>query len=441
MKRDAWQKLIRWKENSQRMPLLLIGARQVGKTWLMREFGEKNYEEVAYVSFDRSKDLCAVFEQGFDVDRLLANIRLATGRRVMPEKTLIILDEIQECPPAITSLKYFCEDAREYHVMAAGSLLGLYAQKDGTGFPVGKVDMLDLYPMSFTEFLEALGESAFVETIKRHDWELLRAFGSRLEELLRYYYYVGGMPKAVEDFSENRDFIAARERQNSILRGYRHDFGKHATASETRRITEVWDSIPNYLAQEKKDFMRKVDRRERPIQWLHDAGLVHGVPCVRSPQLPLGGFLGDTFKLYTTDVGLLSAQCRLSGRVLVEGNSVFGQYKGALTEQYVMQQLLAAGETELFYWKAPKAQAEVDFLLQGGQGVVPVEVKAERNLKAKSLQSFCKRFGVPLALRCSMSLYGQSRVDDKSGGSYTLIDIPLWAAGEIPSIIEEVIQR
>lgn len=441
MKRDALQKMIRWKENPQRMPLLLIGARQVGKTWLMREFGERNYEEVAYLSFDRSKDLRSVFEQGFDVARLLANIRLATGRRVMPQKTLIILDEIQECPAAITSLKYFCEDAPEYHVVAAGSLLGLYAQEGGTGFPVGKVDMLDLYPMSFTEFLEALGEGAFVEVIRRHDWELLRTFSPRLEELLRYYYYVGGMPKAVEDFSQNRDFIAARERQISILRGYRRDFGKHASASETRRITEVWDSIPNYLAQEKKDFKQKVDRRERPVQWLHDAGLVHGVSCVRAPQMPLGGFLGDSFKLYTTDVGLLSAQCRLPGRVLVEGNSVFGQYKGALTEQYVMQQLLAAGETDLFYWKAPKAQAEIDFLLQGEQGVVPVEVKAERNLKAKSLQSFCKRFGSSLALRCSMGLYGQSRVDRAPGNAYTLIDVPLWAAGEIPSIIEEFARR
>ena len=258
MKRDALQKMIRWKENPRRMPLLLIGARQVGKTWLMREFGERNYEEVAYLSFDRSKDLRSVFEQGFDVARLLANIRLATGRRVMPEKTLIILDEIQECPAAITSLKYFCEDAPEYHVVAAGSLLGLYAQEGGTGFPVGKVDMLDLYPMNFTEFLEALGEGAFVEVIKRHDWELLRTFSPRLEELLRYYYYVGGMPKAVEDFSQNRDFIAARERQISILRGYRRDFGKHASASETRRITEVWDSIPNYLAQEKKISNRRL---------------------------------------------------------------------------------------------------------------------------------------------------------------------------------------
>ena len=437
MKRELIAKLREWKESRRRKPLLLVGARQVGKTWLLQEFGRENYREVAYVSFDRSEPMRQSFEQDFDVQRILTNIGIYTGCSPKPGETLIILDEIQECPAAITSLKYFCENAREFHVVAAGSLLGLYAREGGTGFPVGKVDMLDMYPMSFTEFLTAMGYEQYVRAIRQHDWEGLRVMGAKLEEMLRYYYYVGGMPEVVADFAETRDFVAVRTHQTDILRGYQQDFGKHTTPSEAQHIAAVWKHIPDQLSQERKEFSFKRPRRVYPLEWLEAAGLVHRVPCVRSPQIPLSAFPGESYKVYTTDVGLLSAQCHLDRRVLLEKNAVFGQFKGALTEQYVLQQLLASGESELFYWKAERAQAEVEFLLQTAEGVVPVEVKAERNLQAKSLKSYCKRYGVSRALRCSMSPFSLSQTPATSQPSYSLLDLPLWAAGELPRIAHD----
>ncbi len=441
MKREAIRKLEAWKEKTGRQPLLLMGARQVGKTWLMREFGRQNYREVAYVSFDNSELMRRAFEQDLDVERLLAAIRLHTGCRVEPGKTLIILDEIQECPRAITSLKYFCEDAAQYHVAAAGSLLGLYTKPGGTGFPVGKVDILDVYPMSFTEFLDALEMEQMTGAIREHAWEQMNLFSVKLEELLRYYYYIGGMPGVVAEFVKTRDFASVRTKQNAILRGYSEDIGKHATASDARHIASIWEGIPHQLAQEEKEFRMKIPRRVYPLDWLKSAGLIHRVRCARTAQIPLSAYPENAFKIYFTDVGLLAAQSKLDRRVLLEKNKVFGQYKGALTEQYVLQQLLTAGESDSYYWKAERAQAEVDFLLQTWKGVVPLEVKAERNLRAKSLLSFCKRFSPPLALRCSMTPFATSRIAVDAQRSCTLLDVPLWAAGEIPSILETELER
>ena len=445
MYREKMQELEAWKGNRRRKPMLLLGARQVGKTWLMQEFGRKNYKEVAYIRFDQDTDMRNSFMRDSQVDRLLNDIRLFTGCQLAPGESLIILDEIQECPPVIAALKFFCEEAREQHIVAAGSLLGL-STAGGTGFPVGKVNQIDMHPMSFMEFLLAMGMDAYAEAIHRHRWDVLNRMSTQLEDMLRLYYYVGGMPEAVSLFAETKDYVAVRIYQTEVLRDYRNDFGKHATADESRRIARVWDYIPLQLAQENRQFLphnmqnggMALRQTRQPLQWLKDAGLIHTVPRVRTGQVPLGGYVDNAFKVYGTDVGLLSAQCRLDRRVLLKKNEVFGQYKGALTEQYVMQQLLASGVPELYYWKAAQAQAEVDFLVTAGAQVFPVEVKAERNLRAKSLKSYYKRHENHFAVRCSMAPFSSEKVQEGHGGGYTLLDVPLWAVGELPNVLEEL---
>ena len=445
MYREKLKELEAWKGDRRRKPMLLLGARQVGKTWLMQEFGRKNYREVAYIRFDQDSDMRNSFMTDTQVERLLNDIRLSTGCRLEPGESLIILDEIQECPPVIASLKYFCEEAREQHIIAAGSLLGL-STAGGTGFPVGKVNRLEMYPMSFTEFLLAMGMEMYVEAIRQHRWDSLNRMSSPLEDMLRVYYYVGGMPEAVALFAETKDYTAVRAYQSEVLSDYRNDFGKHATATESRRIAHVWDFIPLQLAQENNQFQPHsmegggipLRQTRQPLQWLKDAGLVHMVPRVRVGEMPLGGYADHAFKVYSTDVGLLAAQCQLDRRVLLKKNEVFGQYKGALTEQYVLQQLLASGVPELYYWKAAQAQAEVDFLVTAGAHVLPVEVKAERNLRAKSLKSYHRRHGNHFAVRCSMTPFSTEKVEDEHGDGYTLLDVPLWAVEELPRVLEQL---
>lgn len=444
MKRSIFKQLLEWKNNPRRKPLILMGARQVGKTWAMREFGCQEFAKVAYVSFDEDLELRKSFEEDFNIKRLLGDIQMHAGFPLTPQDTLIILDEIQECPSAITSLKYFCEDAPEYAVMAAGSLLGI-AERRGTGFPVGKVNRLHMYPMTFTEYLEGTGDEMFAQMVREGEWRQINLFARELENKLRRYYFVGGMPGVVAEDAESRDLNMVRRAQLDILDDYKDDFSKHASMDIAQNIALAWESIPSQLAREDKRFLYNrvqpgmhARHLRMPLHWLVDAGLVAPVPRATLPQHPLEAFKDAAFKLFFLDVGLLAAKCRLQQRLLLDRTAVFTQFKGALTEQYVQQQLRAECGLEPYYWAAERAQAEVDFLLPMDDGVFAMEVKAERNLKARSLQSFYRRYRIPLAVRVSMSPYSVQKVPIPATkvtepGEYTLLDIPLSAVGRVAS--------
>lgn len=439
MQRHLITQLEAWKGGEDRQPLLLLGARQVGKTWLMQEFGRTHFAHTAYVRFDNDPMMRRAFEQDFDVSRLLDAIRIRTGVPVLPQETLIILDEIQECPAALTSLKYFCEEFPQYAVIAAGSLLGV-EELYGTGFPVGKVERMTLYPMSFAEFLTAVDGGAYAELLAKRDFGMMETFCSKFEELLRYYYYIGGMPQVVAHFAQHRDFRQARVIQKRLLADYRNDFRKHTDSATTRAMGMLWDSIPAQLAQENKRFTYAATNRlageklkparfREPLAWLEAAGLVCPVRRVRLPELPLSAYTDDAFKLFFLDVGLLSAMCELPATALLEQNAVFAQYKGSLTEQYVQQELRAHGCTP-YYWAGSQGQAEIDFLIRAGGRILPIEAKAERHLQAKSLPRFCRRYHMREAIRTSMHPGMLTRDLNAPGGesyTYRLTDIPLYA--------------
>lgn len=440
MERDCMQKLEAWKDNPRRKPLLLLGARQVGKTWLAQAFGKKHYQQTAYVRFDKAPALRASFERDCDVKRLLADISLVCGVEVHPNKTLIILDEIQECSAALMALKYFCEEAREYHIIAAGSLLGVELNQ-GVGFPVGKVDRLMLHPLSYTEFLNATGNERFVSLLRQGDWETMMRFRSTYENLLRNYYYIGGMPEAVDTYLATEQFMQVRQVQNALLEDYRADFAKHAPATERPRLSAVWDSVPMQLAENRRFVLADVASGAKtaayraPIQWLLDSGLLHPAYNVKQPQLPLRGNLDTQFRLYHLDVGLLAAQSGLNSASIVEQNAIFGQFKGALTEQYVHQQLLAECGKEPYFWLADKSQAEMDFLLESPLGVIPLEAKSELNRRAKSLLSYCRRFKPRKLVRSSMGEYAVNTYTyTEANGTpcdCPLVDLPLFAISRV----------
>ena len=437
MKRDLITELTAWKGSPLRKPLLLLGARQVGKTWLLQEFAREHYRNVVYVRFDRDERMKESFEKDFDMKRILTSLQLHAGEAVVAGDTLIILDEIQECQAALTSLKYFCEDLPEQHVVAAGSLQGLYEHR-GTGFPVGKVNMLHLYPMSFCEFLAASGQGMMVELLQSRDWQMVSLFADRFAEYLRYYYFVGGMPEAVKVFAANRDFAQVREVQGELLAGYRRDFSKHAPAEHWPRIGMIWDSLPNQLARENKKFMcaevqqgMRMRHLEMSLQWLYDAGLAYAVRRVSKPALPVNAYSERAFKLFHLDVGLLGAQAGLRAEVILDGNRIFQEFKGALAEQYVQQELRAVCRLEPYYWASSNGQSEIDFLVQQGMELVPLEVKAELNLTAKSLKFYCQKFAPAMAIRTSMARYHVQRIPVATGGEYTQLDIPLYALSQM----------
>lgn len=438
MKRDAIEQLISWKKNPRRKPLLLLGARQVGKTWLMQEFGRRQFKKIAYIRFDLNERLRSSFEQDYNIPRLLEAIQLDAGFRLTPKDTLIILDEIQECPRALTSLKYFCEEARQYHIIAAGSLLGLYEHR-GTGFPVGKVDIIHLYPMSFCEFLKATGHELYVEALEKQNWQLITDFSTKYAELLKLYYVIGGMPEAVSTYLDTRDFFQVRAIQQNILLGYQRDFSKHAPSEQTPYISLLWDSIPEQLARENKKFMCKdvqpnfrMRDVEVAIQWLMDAGLIHKVVRISKPAFPADAYRESAFKLFFLDVGLLGAKSNLPVSAVLDGNRIFTEFKGALAEQYVQQEMRACSAVTPYYWTTPNSQSEIDFLVQMGLDMVPIEVKAETNLQAKSLKAFCKKFRCSSAIRASMaSWYVQDMPLDAEGASCKLINLPLYAVSQI----------
>lgn len=425
MERFAIQQLKVWKENPRRKPLVLMGARQVGKTWLMKEFGRKFYEKVAYVSFFNNETVAKEFKTDYDVKRLLSVLNIASGVTITPGDTLVILDEIQNAPEAFEALKYFCEDAPEYHVMVAGSLLGVALHK-GISYPVGKVDLLDLHPLSFREYLYAVGEKQLSDAIQTKDYSVIDLFSEKYISHLKNYYFVGGMPGVVDIFRQDSDYQGARKVQRDIIAQYRGDFGKHADARELPKINMVWDSIPMQLAKEnKKFFFGKMKQGARSgdfevaIQWLLDSGLVHKVHRVNEPRVPLAAYKDfSAYKLFFLDVGLLGAMSELDAQTILEGNRLFVEFKGALTEQFVLQQLVCDTSYTPYYFGTESATFEQDFLVQKGMEAVPIEVKAETNVRSQSLRAFYEKFHPEKSVRFSLLPYKDQD---------WMVNIPLYA--------------
>lgn len=437
MNRFFIDKLMKWSNDVDRKPLVLSGARQVGKTWVLQEFGRQRYAKVAYVNFDQNEPLKRLFDGGFDLKRILIGLNAESGVDITPGDTLVIFDEIQECGAALTSLKYWQERANDYHIASAGSLLGLSLQ-EGTGFPVGKTDSLTLHPMSFGEYLDAVGEGKLYEVVRSGDGTLLNAFAEKLTAHLKSYYLVGGMPAALAAFVRANSIEAARKVQLAILSDYNRDFAKHAPKVQLPRIRAVWRSLPLQLARADKRFISGEvrvgeDARARsrdlkdPIEWLEGAGLVSRIWNVTKPALPLEAYRNHLFKLFGVDVGLLAAQSRLSIRTVLDGSRAFTEFKGALTEQFVQQELCAA-DIQPYYWTSGNSRVEVDFVIEGDSGVIPIEAKAEKNLRSKSLSSFRERFGSVLSVRTSLA--GFERQDG-------LLNLPLFAIGELKGWLSE----
>lgn len=412
MKRKIYQELINWKYSSTHKPLILNGVRQCGKTFILKEFGKKEFQNLAYISCDRNEELNAIFEGGFNVPRIIRGISALTGTDIIPGKTLIFLDEIQAFPKALESLKYFCEDAPDYHIVVAGSLLGITLHS-GISFPVGKVCTMQLYPMDFEEFLMAMGEQPLLNIMLEHDYELLNSLHEKCKDLLRQYYYVGGMPEVVKSYIDNGQLNLVRSLQNEILNNYANDFSKHAPQQEVPRISMVWQSILGQLSKENKKFiygaLKKGGRAkefEIAIQWLIDAGLIYKVNKCSKPELPLK-FYEDfsAFKLYLSDCGLMGAMAETEAKNVLLGDSVFTEYKGAFTEQYVLQQMIAAGIRNVYYYSAENSRLEMDFLIQHQGSLLPIEVKGGTSIKATSLHNYLMQHQDLHAIRFSMLPY------------------------------------
>ena len=429
MYRFAIEELKKWKARENRKPLIIRGARQVGKTWLMKEFGASSYKQTVYINFDSNTQMQWLFDGDLDVQRIIIGLELYIGYKIDPEKMLLVFDEIQEVPKALTSLKYFNENAPQYKIVCAGSLLGI-ALHDGTSFPVGKVEFLDLYPLSFYEFLTALGKGRFVSLLKDQEYSTASNFRQVYIDYLKQYYYIGGMPEVVQAFVDNKDFNEARTIQQRILSAYEQDFSKHAPNEAVPRIRMIWNSIPSQLAKENKKFIYGLIKEgarakdyELALLWLSDCGLVHKVNRVTVPNLPLKAYEDlRAFKLFFVDIGLLSCLAGLRQNVLLDGNELFKEFKGALTEQYVLQELKTRKGIQCYYWTAERGTAEVDFVVGNGADVFPIEVKAEINLQAKSLKVFHEKYRPAKSIRTSMADY-------KDEG--WLINLPLWAVENI----------
>ena len=443
MERTDIKRLKAWQHDPLRKPLLLLGARQIGKSWLLQEFGRTCFEHMVVVEFETNARAREIFEQDYDIPRILNALQLEARTPIIPGKTLVVLDEIQACPAALTALKYLCEKAPEVHVAAAGSLLGLEIHY-GTGFPVGKVNMMNMYPLSFKEFLAAMEYGQLVEPLEARDWRMVNLFHDKYVELLRYYYYIGGMPGVVQTYLTTHDFKRVRDAQKDLLAGYRMDFSKHTTNTDASAIEKIWNAIPEQLSKENKKFVfseahpsLRARTAAAPMLWLLRSGLIHHNCRVKAPRIPLTAYQDGAFKVFLNDVGLLSALCNLDTRVLLEGSRLFGEYKGALTEQYVLQQLLTTGEdANAFYWAREKN--EIDFLLTMPGGIVPLESKAELNLNSKSLHAYCQRFGCGLAVRTSMHTYQRNTVARNNATPYELVELPLYAVSEVYRECESV---
>lgn len=414
MYRSKIKRLTSWMLDKNKKPLILLGARQVGKTYLLQQFGKQEYRQVVYINFEREERMKDIFIQDLDPKRLITNFEFYAGFKITPEDTLIILDEIQAAQRGITSLKYFYEETPEYQIIAAGSLLGINIHPDES-FPVGKVEMLSLNPMSFYEFLLAMGEeNGLCRILKEKHVESLSIFADKFKEYLKYYFFVGGMPEAVAAFADNRDWQKSRQIQDAILKNYRHDFSKHAPKELLPRINMVWDSIPSQLSKENKKFIYGVIKEgsrakdfELAIQWLTDAGILHKIHAVTKPAVPLVSYQDfSAFKLYHNDLGLLGAMSRLKIQTLLDSNQVFEEFKGALTEQFVFQQLTLNEEFSINYYPFGNGRYELDFIIENENGeLIPMEVKAAVNLRATSFKNYCKQHKPDKAIRTSLADY------------------------------------
>lgn len=441
MKRLAYTQLLDWKNttDSERKPLIIEGARQVGKTWLARELGAREFENFIELNFEKQPSLRSLFELDFDFRRISLAITAFTGKKIVPGKTLLFLDEIQWAPRGLLALKYFNDDIKELHVIAAGSMLGLI-EHSGDSFPVGKVSFINIFPMSFDEFLIATGNENLYEVLKSRDWQLINVLADKLESLLRTYYYVGGMPEAVEKFVSTGDFSRVRKVQRELINSYKNDFSKHAPADVLPRINLVWESIPAHLSKENKKFVyaavksgARAKDYETAIEWLVNAGLVYKHTRISKGEIPLNGFEDtESFKLFIVDVGILGAMCSLDRRTIIKGSDFYGQFKGALTEQYVLQELVCRNtdrdEVNLHYWTPDSGQSEVDFVIQHCGKIAPLEAKAEVSVKAKSLKVFTGRYKTSFVFRTSLLPYFK-------GDNVT--DIPLFAVSKVLEIMED----
>jgi len=427
MKRFALDNLVKWKDKSGHKPLIIQGARQVGKTWLMKEFARNYYKNTAYVWFDGNARMAALFSGDMDTSRILLGLEAEVRQKIIPGETLIVFDEIQACPNALTALKYFNESMPQYDIVAAGSLLGVFLH-EGVSFPVGKVEFMKLHPMGFREFLDALGEERLCGLLENRDWPMIKVFKDKFASFLRMYFYVGGMPEAVREFADRKDFAAVREIQRNILASYAEDFSKHIPGGHLQKVVQLWNSVPYQLAKENKKFVYSNVQKggsaklyELALEWLVKSGLIHRVSRVSKPAMPLRGYAGASgaFKLFLCDVGLLSAMSRVDLHALLEGDVLFTEFKGALTEQYVCQELQLADDLDIAYWanEAP-ATAEIDFIVQTGMRIVPIEVKSSIHLKSKSLSVYREKFSPDFEIRTSLADY------KKTGN---LVDIPLYA--------------
>lgn len=434
MHRIAIENLLKWKASKNRKPLIIEGARQVGKTWLMQEFGKQAYKDIVYINFDSNSIMAELFAADLNTDRLIMGLELYAGRKIDPNNTLLIFDEVQEVPRALSSLKYFYENAPQYHIVCAGSLLGI-ALHEGTSFPVGKVDFLKLYPLSFMEFLMATDKERFAELLDKMDFGMITSFKQTYIDALKQYYFVGGMPEAVQSFAADKDFNEVRNIQKRILAAYEQDFSKHAPNEIVPKIRMLWNSIPSQLAKENKKFIYGLVREgarakeyETAIMWLSDCGLVHKVSRVNAGGMPLKAYEDlKAFKLFVVDVGLLGCMTGLRQRTLLNGNGLFVEFKGALSEQFVCQQLKTIEDLGIYYYTNDRGSCEVDFIIDTGEEIVPVEVKAEVNLKAKSLKTYQEKFSPEVSVRTSMADF---KKED------WLINLPLYAVEKIVNTIK-----
>ena len=430
MYRKIIHDLKRWKYSPHRKPLILQGARQTGKTWIMKEFGKTEYKNTAYLFCQENPALESLFNAPFNKERLLTGFQMLCGFKIEPENTLIIFDEIQEIPTALTALKFLYEQAPEYHIICAGSLLGIAFHKD-ISFPVGKVNFLNLYPLSFSEFLTALGKEQQADLINNteQDFELLKVFSEEFKELLKYYFFIGGMPEVVSTWIETKDFNEVRRVQKELLMTYENDISKHTASEMANRIKQVWASVPSQLAKENKKFLYSVVKEsarareyENAINWLKNAGLLVTIHRINKPGIPLKAYEDlEAFKIFILDIGLLCSMTDLSAKVLLEGNRLFTEFKGSLTEQFVCQQLISELEIRPYYWSAKDGTAEVDFIFQADALVIPIEVKAEINLRAKSFKLYRDTYNPEIAFRFSLTDF----VDHGILKDVPLYDLPI----------------